>query len=280
MSKLAKALLVVGVIWLVLVAAIGVGGFTLFGFRQAVNFLPGFIGVRESVQRTDNTTYSAEAVTSIEIISRNGTVDVSSGEGSDVVILAKYTVWDNTQSAAQARLDRLSTSVTEEQGKLRVEAIFPSMTVSNESVAYEVIVPEGIDVNVKTSNGTITVVDVEGALGLETSNGTIEITAAAGPSQVTARTSNGRIILEGGSKVTGGTYDLRTSNGAIRITLPEDLGVEVDLSTSNGTITLGSGQWMLEGGQISSRAAKATRGDGALKIRAVTSNGNIVITNE
>ncbi|HSL93296.1 MAG TPA: DUF4097 family beta strand repeat-containing protein, partial [Bacillota bacterium] len=279
MSKLAKALLVVGVIWLVLVAAIGVGGFTLFGLRQAVDFLPGFIGVRESAQRTDNTTYIAETVTSIDIISRNGTVDVSSGKGEDVVILARYTVWDNSQSAAQTRLDRLSTAVTETEGKLRVEAIFPSMTVSNESVSYEVIVPEGIDVNVKTSNGTITVVGIEGVLNLETSNGTIEITAAGGPSQVTARTSNGRIILEGGPRVTSGTYDLRTSNGAIFITLPEELGVEVDLSTSNGNITLGSGKWLLEGGQISSRAAKATRGDGALKIRAVTSNGNIVITN-
>jgi DUF4097 and DUF4098 domain-containing protein YvlB len=163
---------------------------------------------------------------------------------------------------------------------LRVEAIFTTMTVSNESVAYEVIVPEGIDVNVRTSNGAITVVGVEGVLGLETSNGAIEMTAAAGPSQVTARTSNGRIVLECAPAGTGGTYDLRTSNGAIRITLPEDQGVEVDLSTSNGNITLGSGQWLLDGGQISSRSAKATRGDGALKIRAVTSNGNIVITNE
>jgi DUF4097 and DUF4098 domain-containing protein YvlB len=278
MSKLAKAILVVGVIWLVLVAAIGIGGFTLFGFRQAVDLLPGFIGVRESVQRTDTITHAAGDIAELEIVSRNGKVEVSAGTGADIVILAKYTVWDNSQSAAQAKLDRLSTAVTEQAGKLRVEALFQSLTVSNESVSYEVIVPEGIDVNVKTSNGSITVIGVDGVLGLETSNGTIEITGAGGPSQVNARTSNGRIILK--AAPAGGTYDLRTSNGAINITLPQDLGVEVDLSTSNGTINLGAGQWLLEGGQISTRSARATRGDGALQIRAVTSNGNIVITNE
>ena len=278
MPKLAKALLVAGIIWLVLVAAVGLGGVTLFGFRKAVDLLPGFIGTRESVQRTDSITHAAQGVETIEVISKNGKVDVSAGSGTDIVVVAKYAVWDNTQSAAQTRLDRLSTSVVEQSGRLRVEAVFPSLTVSNESVSYEVIVPSGINVTVRTSNGAISVHGVTGVLALETSNGTIEITGTEGPAQVNARTSNGRIVLK--AAPAAGEYDLRTSNGAINITLPVELGVEVDLSTSNGTITLGSGQWLLEGGQISSRSAKATRGDGTLRIRAVTSNGNIIITNE
>lgn len=276
MSKLAKAILVVGIVWLVMVVGLGLAGVTMFGFRHMVNFMPSFIGVTESVQRIDTTVHEAADIVKIEVVTRNGTVLVSNGTGSEVTVVARYVARANSKSAAEARLSGLSTRISEQGGTLRVEAQFSSQTITNESIAYEIQIPAGVDVMVRTSNGGITVLGVKGILNLETSNGTIEITSDVGPEEITARTSNGRIILH--AVPNGGVYDLRTSNGAINITLPEESGVKVDLSTSNGNINLGPGQWLLEGGQISVRSAQATRGDGSLSLRAVTSNGNILIT--
>lgn len=276
MSKLAKAILVVGVVWLVMVVGVGLAGVTMFGFRHIVDMMPNFIGVTESAQRIDTTVHEAADIARVEVVTRNGTVLVSNGVGSEVTIIARYVARANSKSAAETRLNGLSTKISEQEGALRVEAQFSSQTISNESIAYEIQIPEGVDVMVRTSNGGITVLGIKGILNLETSNGTIEITSEVGPEEITARTSNGRIILY--AVPNGGVYDLRTSNGAINITLPEAAGVKVDLGTSNGNINLGPGQWLLEGGQISARSAQATRGDGSLRLRAITSNGNILIT--
>lgn len=275
-SKLAKAILVVGIIWLVMVVGLGFAGVTMFGFRHMMDFMPNFIGVTESVQRIDTTVHEATDILNIEVVTRNGTVLVSNGAGSEVTVVARYIARANSKSAAEARLKGLSTKISEQEGTLHVEAQFSSQTITNESIAYEIQIPAGVDVAVRTSNGGITVLGLKGKLNLETSNGTIEITSDVGPEEITARTSNGRIILH--AVPNGGVYNLRTSNGAINITLPEESGVKVDLGTSNGNINLGPGQWLLEGGQISSRSAQATRGDGSLSLRAITSNGHITIT--
>jgi Toastrack DUF4097 len=141
------------------------------------------------------------------------------------------------------------------------------------TVDYTIEVPAGVDVEGSTSNGAIELTAV-GDVDVLTSNGRIELDQVAG--SVDAETSNGRIVgrdLNGDgvrAKTSNGAIDLvlgeaqdveaHTSNGAIGITVPAatyqvtaetsngstDIGVAddpdgrftLDLSTSNGSITV------------------------------------------
>lgn len=144
------------------------------------------------------------------------------------------------------------------------------------SVDYTVTAPAGVEVrgntsngaielrtvgevSVRTSNGAIELEDVSGRVDVETSNGRITGRDLNGDG-VRARTSNGAIELEFGEAQ---DVEARTSNGAIRLTVPAasyrvtadtsngstDIGVaddpegefELDLHTSNGSITVTEG---------------------------------------
>ena len=52
---------------------------------------------------------------------------------------------------------------------------------------------------------------------------------------VDAETSNGAIFFSG--RLLAGTHRMRTSNGAIQVTIPRDVAILINADTSNGSIT-------------------------------------------
>ncbi|MBD7980129.1 DUF4097 family beta strand repeat-containing protein [Oerskovia merdavium] len=99
------------------------------------------------------------------------------------------------------------------------------------SASYTVDLPAGLPVMGETSHGSIDL-DRTGAVDVRTSNGSV--TLAGIDAKVLARTSNGKISGTG----LGGTegVDVETSNGSIELTLstPQD----VSATTDNGTVHL------------------------------------------
>jgi DUF4097 and DUF4098 domain-containing protein YvlB len=272
MSKLLKAFLVVAGLWLLFILVVGSVGATLFNVRS---FLPNLININESAQRTETLSHSAQGIAILDVRTRNGSVTVSNGESEEISIKANYTARAESSSRAATLLNSLKTNLTVVDGVLRVEGDFGSGTFNNQTIAYEISVPKGLDLVVRTSNGSINVYELVGSLRLETSNGSIDISSASGPEEIDAKTSNGRITVKGAPE--GGLYDLRTSNGTVTVSLPQEVGIGIEATTSNGSINLGSGQWTMSGGQISNKNVKATRGDGSLTLRITTSNGNVRI---
>lgn len=98
------------------------------------------------------------------------------------------------------------------------------------SVDYVVRVGEGVDVSGTTANGAIELTDV-GEVDVRTTNGRISLDGVAG--DVRAESSNGRIEGEG---LDGSGIEASTSNGSISLELgaPQD----VRARTSNGPIEL------------------------------------------
>jgi hypothetical protein len=86
----------------------------------------------------------------------------------------------------------------------------------------------------RTSNSKIVMEDVSGDFVVVTSNGKVTITRAIGTFDV--ETSNGRIEFNG-EIVSGGNNSMTTSNGSVEITLLGTPSVELDASTSNGSVT-------------------------------------------
>ncbi|GAA1807997.1 DUF4097 family beta strand repeat-containing protein [Agromyces neolithicus] len=146
----------------------------------------------------------------------------------------------------------------------------------NCSVRYVLEVPAGLDisghtengevdltlvhdVDVETSNGRITLDGVTGTIRAATSNGRIEGSGLDGDGGIVVSTSNGAIDLrldvaqDVEARTSNGSIDLavpdgsyrvsaETSNGRTNVDVPNDSSGEftLDLSTSNGSITVES----------------------------------------
>jgi hypothetical protein len=176
----------------------------------------------------------------------NGSVEILGWDRSTVEITG--TKYASTEQVLQAmRID-----VVAPGDFVRIRTVSPSGHRGNHGARYVLRVPRRVELErITTSNGRITVDDIEGvarlrtsngavktnrltgALEIETSNGSVDLVEHSGPA--TVRTSNGAVRAEG----VRGHFDATTSNGSInaRLTDPEP-GRAVKLDSSNGTITL------------------------------------------
>ncbi|KAF0197661.1 MAG: hypothetical protein FD169_263 [Bacillota bacterium] len=270
MSKLLKAFLVVALLWVLVVGA----GYFAWGHFQS--FVPRLLQINERAEGTETITRVASDITNISVDTRNGSVTVVATEGADIVINVFYTAQGNSVANANDRLKALRTEVSTTGTTMSVEGIYPSTTINNQSIRYEIAIPKSLNLKIRTSNGRINVEEIVGKVDLYTSNGTIDVVSQVGPEELLVYTSNGKINVA--AAPTGGTYNLRTSNGTVTVSLPEDLGVSFKATTSNGSIDLGYGQWSFVGGQLTNKNVTAQLGDGSLDLDIQTSNGSIKLT--
>jgi DUF4097 and DUF4098 domain-containing protein YvlB len=118
-------------------------------------------------------------------------------------------------------------------GVARIKTIRPDGSHGNVGVKYVVKVPRRTELeNILSSNGSITVEEIEGAAKLTTSNGAIRVTKLNGV--LTATTSNGAIH----TKDLLGVSTVKTSNGAIHLEMTDTPKSDVKATTSNGSITV------------------------------------------
>jgi len=267
MPKLVKAFLIVAFVWVLIVGA----GYLAWG--EFLSFVPRIVTVNEKAERIDDITQSASGLSKVSIDTKNGSVIVTKSNTSDVVIKAVYSASSTSVASAEERLQEMRTDITVSGSTLNIVAVYPQSTISNQSIRYEVAIPENLDLKVKTSNGRITVEGIESKVDLHSSNGTVEVRSDVGPEELSIYTSNGRIDVTAAPQA--GNYTLRTSNGSVTVALPETQGVAVRANTSNGSITLGYGQWSFSGGQVSNKSINAQMGDGSLILDITTSNGSI-----
>jgi DUF4097 and DUF4098 domain-containing protein YvlB len=188
-------------------------------------------------------------------------------------------------------LDYIEINVDQNDDEIEIEAYYTGTRTSQPSVDMNIKVPNYVIVErVSTSNGAIDISDVKGDIIASTSNGGIFIDNVDG--FVQASTSNGKIEIEDTTGVKDLTssnlgieaeifdfqdnIEIRTSNGGIILYINSTLNADLDITTSNGYITIDSDLDLIlslseekhKGGQL---------GDGGDKIEIHTSNGNIKI---
>jgi DUF4097 and DUF4098 domain-containing protein YvlB len=195
----------------------------------------------------------------LEVVSRNGKINVCTWDKPEYKIDLLIKAWGYTKEEADENLKALivNFSETEVEGlkKLSLGFDHPADRVSY-SVCVDATLPKGVEtaLNLKTSNGSISLAEIEGTnLDLHTSNGKI-IMENVSAERVDGDTSNGAVLLDGVSapvlnmrtsngKIEGEVRStdafLKTSNGKIRLSLPSNEGGNYELLTSNGRIDLG-----------------------------------------
>ena len=118
-------------------------------------------------------------------------------------------------------------------GMASIKTIRQDGNHGNIGVKYVVKVPRRTELeSILSSNGAITVEDMEGPAKLTTSNGAIRVSRLKGV--LTATTSNGSI----NTKDLAGVATVKTSNGAIHLEMTDTPRNDVKATTSNGSITV------------------------------------------
>jgi hypothetical protein len=199
----------------------------------------------------------------------NGAIQVSGGSRDDILVRARVVATAPTMDEARAIAGNVQVSLGADG---RVSATGPR-TDGRRSwwVSYRAEVPTRLDLELETTNGSVSVNGVAGRMRLETSNGSLTLADLGG--DVQAHSSNGSVHVRlSGSRWDGDGLDVRTSNGSAQLDVPEDYNARLVTGTNNGSIRVDFPITVT--GNIR-RSLDTTLGSGGPTIRVQSSNGSV-----
>lgn len=216
----------------------------------------------------------------VEIRGLNGHVEATPASGDRVEVVA-------TKSAKrEGDLDRVRVEVVERGEGVVICAVYPGGECGSGGASlgktkgidvridFEVRVPRGVDLAVRTVNGNVEARSIAGDVDANTVNGQIVVDAAG---TVQAHTVNGAIRATSGASRWSGTLDFKTVNGSITVALPSDANAEVEATTVNGGLSTDFPLTIQARRAWGPRRIEGTIGAGGGKLKLATVNGAIRI---
>lgn len=181
----------------------------------------------------------------------NGNITITPSDQPEIDLIAHIKAYGYSQEEADAALDALSPEIDTTTSAITIACKKRNQVLMySDSVSLELKVPANWPLNLVTSNGAVSTIQSRGPVTIETSNGKIEVKEAAGTLRLS--TSNGKVIVansvgnieasssNGAIQLIGcsleGKCKLDTSNGAISISFSDRTPIQIDASTSNGSI--------------------------------------------
>lgn len=236
-------------------------------YRKSVHFRPG------GEVRVNNT---------------NGQISVKPWDRDSVEVYAEIEVRAGNRGDAEAFMKRVEILIDRHSDRLLVEAEYPKAMGGDGlwdwifgrkpqvKVQFWLRVPSRTDLQLQSVNGGVHVQDVEGRASLRTTNGSVEADGMEG--SVDARTVNGRIEVGLSHVDVDEEMSFHTTNGSIRLYLPEDIQADIEASTTNGSI---STDFPLEvRGKFNRKRVRGRINGGGGFIDLHTVNGRIQISEE
>ncbi len=222
-----------------------------------------------------------DEINTLQIDSFNGKLVLLTGTNSSRIQgVAKTWAYGKNEEQAQDHLEKISWKFkkTGKTLKLKLDKSSLFKRIDGGSDITALTVPAKWNLDLDTSNGSITISSGFSHIIAQSSNGKISI---EGGDQVIADTSNGSIKYSGSAQ----DFDLESSNGKVRVQLNQDWNGSGKAESSNGNITVicsgiidarlsrskGNGNIFIHGPALSK-----TNGTGELSLE--TSNGNISIS--
>lgn len=200
----------------------------------------------------------------------NGGISVVGSNRRDIRLVARIQANARREADAEAIVEEIE---IETSGEIRATG---PRTGRDEgwSVSFVLEVPRNIDLDLASTNGGINVEGVEGDLVLSTTNGGLTLAAVAG--SVRGRTSNGGVVVTlDGTEWRGSGLDVETSNGGVRLVVPERYNARLETGTVNGGMNFDFPVTVQ--GRISRRLS-TDLGSGGATIRVMTTNGGVSVT--
>lgn len=239
----------------------------------------------ESLEKTLQKSYPLTAGGEVVVENVNGHVTVESWDRGEVRVRATKKVRASSAEEAAAAMERLKVNVQAGPDSLHIgtERFHKPQTAgfidwlrgrhSNASISYHLTVPRGVRLVAETVNGGITLRAVDGDFSASTTNGAVRIEEARG--RVDVSTTNGSIKAEMAEVTPNADLTFATTNGAVTVTLPEDVATSLRLRTTNGGIKV---DFPVEvDGRSNRRRVDADLNGGGGTLRVNTTNGSINI---
>ncbi len=204
----------------------------------------------------------------LQVSTFDGTVRVESWSKAEVLCQAEK------RGRSQSDLERIEIIATQTGDELHFEARLTSRLNWNGQARADltIFVPREVklaartgdgriearglsgEINLHTGDGNINASNLNGVLIVQTGDGSVDLTDVSGKLQaqtgdgrvrlrgrftdLEARTGDGsmEIVVEPGSQMNS-AWSLRTGDGAIQLSLPDDFSAELDVHTNDGSIS-------------------------------------------
>jgi hypothetical protein len=201
----------------------------------------------------------------------NGGIEVFGEPRSDIRVLAKVVA----QADSYQRAQQIASAVKVNAAADRVYADGPSGLERREnwSVSYRLAVPSVSSLSLKSTNGGISIHDVDGQIEFRTVNGGVKLSNLSG--DVKGRTTNGGVDVDlDGPSWKGEGLDVETNNGGVMLRVPEQYSAHLETSTVNGGFNIDFP--VMVRGRLD-RELNVDLGSGGAPIRVRTHNGGVKI---
>jgi hypothetical protein len=214
-----------------------------------------------SRQRVEETFAVGDSPT-LDVSNFAGSITVRAGEGDTVHAVAVKKIRD------QSGMDRIAIRMSERGGVIEINTRVSALT-KNASVDLDITAPAASKLLLDTGAGVIDVRGISGPIDVNSGAGQVDLRGSRGP--VTVDLGAGQITYEG---ALSGHNRFQTGAGEIRLRLPADTDMEVDLSTGIGTV----GVEFYVDGLVRVRKVQGVIGDGSQgSISAHTGAGGVFL---
>ena len=164
----------------------------------------------------------------------NGGVSIKGWDRNEILVRARIQATGPTQAEA----NELAGQVKIETAGAKIFASGPANRNNRWwSVSYEIFVPRRSDLSLKTNNGGISIADVNGRLEFSALNGGVSLRRVGG--SVKGGTTNGGLSVElSGERWDGEALDVKTTNGGVSMSIPENYSAHLETGTVNGHLSV------------------------------------------
>ncbi|MEP6917251.1 MAG: DUF4097 family beta strand repeat-containing protein [Acidobacteriota bacterium] len=202
----------------------------------------------------------------------NGGITVQGSARRDILVRAKVVATAATEEEARALAGRVQVIATADH----VSADGPGGTGRSQSwsVSYRLAVPTQTPLALKSTNGGISIDNLNSRIEFRTVNGGVNLSHIGG--DVEGRTSNGGITIDlDGSTWRGAGLDVETTNGGVQVAIPERYSAHLETGTTNGSMRI---DFPVTVQGTIGRSFSTDIGGGGPTLRVKTSNGGVKIT--
>jgi hypothetical protein len=188
----------------------------------------------------------------------------------------RFRIVTHARTADRARQIARDVDISTSGGRVRVRG--PRMSNREGwSVDVEVESPRELPLTLTASNGGISIEDVSGRTRFATVNGGVALTNVSG--DVRGRTTNGGLSVRlDGTRWEGAGLDVETTNGGVRMVLPDRYDAELTAETTNGGLNIDFPVTVQGRLGALNRRLTTTLGSGGPPLQVRTVNGGVSIT--
>jgi DUF4097 and DUF4098 domain-containing protein YvlB len=198
-----------------------IGGVGWFATR-AIDLQP-FVAGGTTSERVEQTFQVGDAPT-LKIENFAGSITIRSSESGVIEVTAAK------RASNRARLGQIEIEMAQTDNGVQIETR-TRPPASNMSVNLDIRVPANTELVIDTGAGTVYADGITAPIDIRSGAGQVDLRSAAGPVRV--QVGAGQILYEGAPT---GSCRFDTGAGEIRLSVPADWNMEVDLSTGIGAV--------------------------------------------